>query len=326
MWQRGPVWQQPRQVLLVDSILRGMDIPKIYLRKLPTGNAHLHDVVDGQQRLRTIWAFRSGQLALNNFEPLPSIEGHSVAGLKYAALHKSLRDRFDAFEVSVAEISSASPDEIASLFSRLQMGVSLNPAELRNAMLTPLRHVIDGLARSHLFFADCKIADVRSKRQDYVAHAFAMAAYRGERDIKAPNLSTMTREYTPDRTSEILEMSAEVGDALNVLAEVNRFANHRITQKWIFVDLCFLIMQRHKAGAVVDPTKLYASYDRFERRRREFTAEPQALIRGRRNIPALDRHLYNYIEAFRLQGGVSENLKIRASALQAFCPDIEGRI
>ena len=32
MWQRGPTWQQARQVLLVDSILRGMDIPKIYLR------------------------------------------------------------------------------------------------------------------------------------------------------------------------------------------------------------------------------------------------------------------------------------------------------
>lgn len=34
-WQRGPAWKQPRQVLLLDSILRGMDIPKIYLRNLP---------------------------------------------------------------------------------------------------------------------------------------------------------------------------------------------------------------------------------------------------------------------------------------------------
>ena len=33
-WQRGPAWKLPRQVLLIDSILRGMDIPKVYLRSL----------------------------------------------------------------------------------------------------------------------------------------------------------------------------------------------------------------------------------------------------------------------------------------------------
>lgn len=46
--QRGPAWKRPRQVLLIDSILRGMDIPKLYLRKLPKSNAHEHDAVDSQ--------------------------------------------------------------------------------------------------------------------------------------------------------------------------------------------------------------------------------------------------------------------------------------
>src|SRR5690606_18884256 len=59
-WQRGPAWKPPRQVLLIDSILRGMDIPKIYLRALPAGGLHAYDAVDGQQRLRAIWEFHAG--------------------------------------------------------------------------------------------------------------------------------------------------------------------------------------------------------------------------------------------------------------------------
>jgi hypothetical protein len=325
MWQRGPAWKAPRQVLLIDSILRGMDIPKIYLRALPAGGMYSHDAVDGQQRLRTIWEFREGKIALDYFEALPAIDGHPVAGLTFAQLHRNLRSRFTAFDVSIAEIVKSTQDEITNLFSRLQMGVSLNPAELRNAILKPMRHVIDAIATSHEFFVECRIPTTRYKRQDYTAHAFAMAAYEGARDIKAPNLRRMILDYGPDQSDTILELSAKVGDALNVLCEVNRLADFQITQKWIFVDLCFLVMQRHKAGAVVDPEKLHGAFEAFERRRREFVGDPENLIRGRRRNSALDRHLYNYIEAFRLQGGVAANLQARATALRAFCPDIDGR-
>jgi hypothetical protein len=325
IWQRGPAWRQPRQVLLIDSILRGMDIPKIYLRQLAPGGVHSHDAVDGQQRLRAIWEFRAGDLQLESREPLPPVEGHQIAGRSYARLHRDLRARFDDFQVSIAEITSGTNDEITNLFSRLQMGVSLNPAELRNAILGPIRHVVDALATSHEFFLNSRIPGERYKRQDYVTHAFAMAAYRGESDIKAPDLRRMFEEFGPDRTDEVLELSAEVGDALNVLDEVNTIAGRRITQKWIFVDLAWLIMRRIEAGATVDPRKLAASYMAFEQRRREYNSRPEVLIRGRRNNPALDRHLYNYIQAFRTQGGMRANIAAREAALRAFCPNIDAR-
>lgn len=85
-WQRGPSWKAPRQVLLVDSILRGMDIPKIYLRCLPSTHAHTHDAVDGQQRLRAIWEFRSGDLRLEHPDSLPPIDDFAVEGKTFAQL------------------------------------------------------------------------------------------------------------------------------------------------------------------------------------------------------------------------------------------------
>ena len=55
-YQRGKVWSQPQQALLIDSVMRGFDIPKIFLRKLPDGNPYLFDVIDGKQRLTAIWS------------------------------------------------------------------------------------------------------------------------------------------------------------------------------------------------------------------------------------------------------------------------------
>lgn len=323
-WQRGPAWRPQRQVLLVDSILRGMDIPKIYLRKLPAGGMHAYDAVDGQQRLRAVWEFRAGNLRLDYPEPLAAIDGHTVAGHTYSSLHGDLKKRFTKFSASVAEIMRSTPDEITNLFSRLQMGVSLNPAELRNALGGPMRHVVDALATSHVFFQECRIPDNRYKRQDYAAHAFAVAAYGVSSDLKAPDLRRMFREYGPDRRDEVLELSSQVGDVLNVLGTVNRSANFRITQKWLFVDLCLLVLTRQRAGAVVDPDKLFAAYQSFDQLRRQHTAEPEVLIRGRRKNKTLDRYLYEYLIAFRVQGGTAGNLEVRAKALNAFCPDIDG--
>jgi hypothetical protein len=325
VWQRGPAWKGPRQVLLIDSILRGMDIPKIYLHRLSATSPYRYDAVDGQQRLRAIWEFKAGVFALDHPETLSEIDGHPVAGLRFDGLHTDLRKKFNKFDISVAEIVSATRDEITNLFSRLQMGVSLNPAELRNAILSPMRHVIDAIATSHVFFLNSRISGARYKRQDYAAHAFAIVAYQGRQDVKAPDLKRMLLDFGPSDTDRILEMSAKIGDALNVLADVNELVGHKITQKWIFVDFLWLFMQHQAAGATIDVEKAATSYLNFEQKRREFNSRPEELIRGRRPNQALDRHLYDYILAFKAQGAEQANLRTRNVAIRAFCPDIDRR-
>ncbi|OYY66590.1 DUF262 domain-containing protein [Sphingomonas sp. 28-62-11] len=324
-FQRGAAWQPPRQVLLIDSVLRGMDIPKIYLRRNAAGSPYDHDAVDGQQRLRAMFEFRAGDLALAFTDPLPPIDGHNVHGLTYGQLHKDLRERFDAFEVVVSEIIASTQDEISSLFSRLQMGVSLNPAELRNAMGGPLQHTINVISETHEFFVDSRISGSRYKKADYATLLFGLAANGDRGDLKAPNLKALIASYGPDRAHDILEMAAEVGDALNVLAEVNAAIGRKLTQKWIVVDLGWLLMERQRAGQSTDATKLAAAFNAFSARRLEFTSKPEVLIRGSRRDAALDRHLYNYINAFRLQPALAQNIRVRATALRAFLVDISGR-
>lgn len=320
-WQRGAAWKDPRKILLIDSILRGMDIPKVYLRKLPANGAHKHDAVDGQQRIRAIWEFRAGAFSLKYPDPLPAIGAHSIHGLKFSQLHKSLRDHFDAFQVSVAEITSADNDEITNLFARLQLGVALNPAELRNAMLAPARHIIDSIATGHSFFDATKIPNTRYKRQDYVAHVFAMAAYKGLKNIKAPDLKKMILEFGPDNAPDLLVFSSAVNDALTVLEEVDAQLKHQITQKWLFVDLVWLIVQQQTAGIEVNADDLAESFMEFDDLRRKYTSKPEDLLQaeGTAKQLRLNKALYDYIMAFRAQGATHANLKTRNASLRAYC-------
>ena len=169
-WQRGPVWSVPKQALLIDSILRGYDIPMIYLWDRGAGSRpYRFEVVDGQQRLRAIWDFLDGEFSLS--KDVPNVGTTPIAGKSYDNLPKDFREKLDNFETVIAYIQNAKQPEISVVFSRMQMGVRLNPAELRNAIQSGYRQAVDTVSRTHAFFIGSKIPAARFKHQDYLAHA-----------------------------------------------------------------------------------------------------------------------------------------------------------
>jgi hypothetical protein len=52
-YQRYAVWSRAQQQLLMDSVFRGLDIPKLYLRQTNDDGPFKYEAVDGQsQRYR----------------------------------------------------------------------------------------------------------------------------------------------------------------------------------------------------------------------------------------------------------------------------------
>ena len=87
-YQRPAVWSTSQKQLLVDTILRNFDIPKLYWRH--TGRKpDTYEVVDGQQRLRAIWDFFAGDYKLP--KDIDPIDGSSVAGLLASRTKRSER-------------------------------------------------------------------------------------------------------------------------------------------------------------------------------------------------------------------------------------------
>jgi len=275
-WQRGPVWSATKQGLLIDSILRGYDIPMIYLRECSPPVPFKYEVVDGQQRLRTLWGYIDGDYPLA--KDAEKVGTHRIANMKFHALPTDLQKKINNFKVVVAIVKDAREPEISKLFSRMQMGVHLNPPELRNSVQTGLRHAVDGAARLHPFFLESKIPAARFKHQDYLAHAVSMCIHGGTRDLKAGQLM---EDYTHITDSSVYSpIINEAGRILDVLKDVNERCRKKIRQKWMFVDLFYLLHQHKSKLKSINRKAFTDCYVDFDERRLSYTSEPERLLDG----------------------------------------------
>ncbi len=141
-FQRGEVWQVPKQQRLVDSILRGWIVPPI-LVIANTGS--ILQVLDGQQRLASIRDFKLGNFRIDGRIAPISESMLALNGLTYAQLPPEVQKRFDRTTIRIFEVSDFTPEEPAEIFFRLNQPTPLTAAEKRNAFFGPVRSQIKSL-------------------------------------------------------------------------------------------------------------------------------------------------------------------------------------
>lgn len=190
-FQRPPVWSRSQKQLLIDTILRGYDIPKLYWRKIST-SPEKYDVVDGQQRLRAIFEFQAGEFALpTDSDP---IEGVDPSKMKYADLPGDLRIKFDTYPLDVIILSQTDEEEVREMFLRLQNGTTLKAQERRNAFPGKMRDFVRTLA-GHPFFRNCGFANSRYTFDLVAAQMTAIELNGGPCHVKNANLNSMYEDH-----------------------------------------------------------------------------------------------------------------------------------
>ena len=154
-YQKPSVWTKALKQMLIDSILRDFDIPKIYLHKTSDDT---FDVIDGQQRIRTIWSFYDDEFALpKDAEP---VNGIVVANKKYSELHMDIATIIDSYNLDFVILDNEDEDEIREMFLCLQNGTSLKAQEKRNAMPGQMRDFIKKVSEHEFFQKVLAIVDL----------------------------------------------------------------------------------------------------------------------------------------------------------------------
>ena len=167
-WQREKVWAKDRKQKLIDSILRGWRLPKLYFL-LTSDEPEEFEVVDGQQRLLAIWEFFDNELALS-----PDSDSVTGGARLYRDLPDQLSDRFDDYEIDYDQIEDANDEDLKEFFQRLQEGLPLTSSERLNSVHSKLRDFCRKLSGHRFFTHKTSVSPRRYAYFDIVAKVAAL--------------------------------------------------------------------------------------------------------------------------------------------------------
>ena len=127
-FQRRAVWSKAAKVMLIDTIIKNIPMPKLYLeRKVSSKEPTYRIVIDGQQRITTILEYIEGELVLPN-----TYEDKAWAGKRFDELGEEQHSIFLNYVLNINELTNSTDAEIRDLYSRVnKYTVQLNKQELR---------------------------------------------------------------------------------------------------------------------------------------------------------------------------------------------------
>ena len=311
VYQRGPVWTLRQQQRLIDSILRGYDIPKLYFYRRGSVEPYEHDVTDGQQRLIAIWQFFADEYPLGpDSEDVPDFG--DLTGASYSDLPEGAQDRLKLFHLTICEITDATETEVRELFLRLQEGLSLNPAEKRNAMEGGMRDFVAKLGGNHPVFPLTWISNARFGWHNLAAHVVRLELAEGPADIKASDLRKMYEDHKGFSQEDPAARRTE--RVLNYMTRVLHSKPRAMSIKWGFVDL-YLAISRLLHRSVLDledqEQSFLLMFEAFEKQR--LAVEDPADLLGA-NATENEKYLYKYIDSFTKEGALKKNIERRHQA------------
>ena len=128
-FQRREVWGAAARIMLIDSILNGIPLPKIFVSSVIRGARTVRSVIDGQQRLSAILDFIGDKFSLG--EPYTG----PYAGQCFSELPEQVRDEVIlGYELDFNEAKGLGDAELRLVYSRVNKYlVPLNRQELRRA-------------------------------------------------------------------------------------------------------------------------------------------------------------------------------------------------
>lgn len=248
------IWTTEKKQMLIDTILNGFDVPKMYFHKFSTQQTsdappYEYAIIDGKQRLEAIWGFIEGKFALSDdFECLWD-ENLRAKGMTYSGLGKDypdLKNALDSYPLTIVCIETSDVEIIEDMFSRLNEAVPLSAAEKRNAKGGPVPIAIKSLVALPFFSDKIPFGNTRYRHYDLAAKFLISVEKQKIQETKKRTLDSFVAEW------------AKKIDRMDVLPFYDETAAILTDMEAVFVDKDKLLRQ---VGAAV----LYFHLFRFAR-------------------------------------------------------------
>jgi hypothetical protein len=227
--RKGRLWSATDKAYLIDSILNGFDVPKVYLadftwRDSPLNHKRLpYAIIDGKQRFEAVFDFFDGKLALNDdfaYRDDPSLK---LAGLGYSDLKKNyseVAEIFDNYNLSVMSVIASNEALINELFIRLNRSKPLTGAEVRNAMAGPAPRLFRRVAQ-HEFFTSYVPFSVQRGEDLNAAAKLIMFEYEEKvSETKKRNMDQFTKGAVKAGRAKLELAARRVLDTLEMMTEI----------------------------------------------------------------------------------------------------------
>ena len=130
-YQRNSVWNEKAKSYLIDTIIRGLPIPPIFLRQkvdVITKTTY-REIIDGQQRIRAILEY----VVTESFS-IKKSHNKEFGGKFYSSLEEEVQEAILEYEILAEVVTEKDESVVYDMFARLNSNnIILNKQELRNS-------------------------------------------------------------------------------------------------------------------------------------------------------------------------------------------------
>lgn len=169
-------WDNKQQSLLIHSLLASFPVPSVYLEKREVVDVddvekkvYSYSVLDGKQRMTTIFSYINGEYALSEDIPSVVIEDttYELANKFYDELAEDVKQEILRFRFNIVAFENVSDEEIEEIFFRLNNSTPLSKAQKSKPLMGVSNSLfVNELISSRFFREKCSFSKMQLKKED----------------------------------------------------------------------------------------------------------------------------------------------------------------